>query len=94
MTVMPYDPSCDRRALLRAAGGAALLAGLPLGPLLAADGGDDWAAAFDAALARDPTLVGWAGRGVEWDVPTVAVSGVWPADLRGAFYRNVDRPMV
>ncbi len=80
--------SCDRRALLCAAGGAALLAGLPLGPLLAADGGDDWAAAFDAALARDPSLVGWAGHGVERDVPTVAVSGVWPADLRGAFYRN------
>lgn len=83
MTMMP----CDRRSLLGAAAGAAVLAGLPLGPLLAA-GEDDWAAAFDAALARDPSLIGWQGRGVERDVAGVAVSGVWPEALRGAFYRN------
>lgn len=74
----------NRRDLLVRAAGAALLGVVPL---RAARAGDAWAAAFEAALARTPWLIGWRD-GREQDVARVELSGRLPAELAGTLYRN------
>ncbi|NYZ16279.1 carotenoid oxygenase [Azospirillum sp. RWY-5-1] len=81
----------QRRAFLTASAGALAAATLPHATALADTRPappDDWAAAFDAALADDPWLLGWKGDGVERDAPPLTVTGRIPAGLAGSLYRN------
>ena len=87
-----------RRAALQAFGAAAATAALPstfastpsaaTGPV-AADG-----QAFDAAVAHNPWLTPFKGvddrdpATTDLRCDALAVTGRWPADLRGRFYRN------
>lgn len=63
------------------------LTNLLSGTALAAEG-DATAAAFEAALARQPALIGWQGNPAERAVPSVRVEGRLPPDLAGTLYRN------
>ncbi len=67
----------DRRAFLAMTGAASLLAC----PLRAED-------SFDAALAADSRLLGWATPPVDdFEPRRLEIEGTWPADLRGKFRR-------
>ena len=71
-----------------AASTASGLAGLaPFAPALAASG-DDWGGAFAAALRRNPMLLGWKTPPDRLDSASLAVTGAWPAGLKGRFFRN------
>lgn len=82
----------DRRTFLSTSlsisAGALAAAALPRTAALAGAPVDDWAAAFDAALADNPWLLGWKGDGAERDAPSLAVTGRLPDGLAGALYRN------
>jgi all-trans-8'-apo-beta-carotenal 15,15'-oxygenase len=86
---MQANPTMNRRAVLGAVGAAAL-AWPALGRAVEASEG----AAFDAAVAGQPLLVPFKGIGDggptlgELRCESLAVSGRWPAGLRGRFYRN------
>ena len=76
-----------RRRFL-AASAASGLAGLaPFVPALAASGGD-WSAAFVSTLARNRMLLGWKTPPDRLDAASLAVTGAWPAGLKGRFFRN------
>ena len=81
----------NRRAVLRALGAAGAAAAWPaLGRAAEASEG----AAFDASVARAPLLVPFKGisdggtAGGDLRCAALAVTGRWPAGLRGRFYRN------
>ncbi len=68
--------------------GTALL-GLGGASARAARAEDPWGRKFEAALASDPALLGWASAARErLDCPDLAIEGRWPAGLEGTFYRN------
>lgn len=70
----------DRRNFLAMTGAASLLAG-PLGASQRED-------SFDAALAGDSRLLGWATPPVDSFEPRpLEIEGTWPADLQGPFRR-------
>ena len=76
-----------RRSFL-AASAASGLAGLaPFAPALAASGGD-WGETFANALRRNPMLLGWKTPPDRLDTGSLAVTGAWPAGLKGRFFRN------
>ena len=78
----------DRRTLLRTLA-ATPLVGLLGQPRAGAVTAESWKQAFDAALARDPRLLGWKGV-TEKRLATAApeITGKLPGELRGTFYRN------
>jgi len=76
-----------RRDFLKLAAGSAALSLLPREWALAAQ--DDWQAAFHAALAEKPWLLGWLGVDQPLlETEALAIEGVWPRELSGSFYRN------
>ncbi len=76
-----------RRDFLKLAAGSAALSLLPREWALAAS--DDWQAAFRAALAEKPWLLGWLGVDQPLlETEALAIEGVWPRELSGSFYRN------
>ena len=76
-----------RRRFL-AASAASGLAGLaPFVPALAASGGD-WSADFASAFVRNRMLLGWKTPPDRLDAASLAVTGAWPAGLKGRFFRN------
>ena len=89
---MNGSPDLGRRTALRGLGALAATAALPAWGLPAETATEG--AAFDAAAASLPWLrpfkgIGDAGsRGGELSCAALAVSGGWPAALRGRFYRN------
>ncbi len=79
--------SIPRRGFL-AASAASGLAGLaPFASALAASG-EDWGEAFAAALGRNRMLLGWKTPPDRLDTGSLAVTGAWPAGLKGRFFRN------
>ncbi|MDE0240531.1 MAG: carotenoid oxygenase family protein [bacterium] len=70
----------DRRSILAMTGAASLLPG----PLSASQREDF----FDAALAGDGRLLGWATPPVDYfESRPLEIEGTWPADLQGTFRR-------
>ena len=78
-----------RREFLRlAATSSAFALSGPAG-LAFARAGDDWNAAFRAALAEKPYLLGWLGTDeAVLRTPMLEIQGDWPEELEGTFYRN------
>jgi all-trans-8'-apo-beta-carotenal 15,15'-oxygenase len=88
---MKTAPTINRRAALRLLAAAAAGAAWPaLGRAAEASEGS----AFDAAVARQPLLLPFKGigdggaTGGDLRCAALAVTGRWPAGLRGRFYRN------
>ncbi len=81
------NTNISRRTFL-AASAASGLAGLaPFAPALAASG-SNWGEAFAAALERNPMLLGWKTSPDRLDSASLAITGTWPAGLKGRFFRN------
>ncbi|WP_029008592.1 carotenoid oxygenase family protein [Azospirillum halopraeferens] len=81
----------QRRTLLQAAGAATLAAALPAALRTAAAAGGapvSLADAFDSALAGNPWLLGWEGRGREREPVRLVTEGRPPDGLAGTLYRN------
>ncbi|MXW93662.1 MAG: carotenoid oxygenase [Rhodospirillaceae bacterium] len=80
-----------RRRFLAASAVSGLAGLAPFVPALAASGGDpgeEWGGAFAAALGRNPMLLGWKTPPDRLDTGSLAVTGAWPAGLKGRFFRN------
>ncbi len=76
-----------RREFLCRTAGALALAAAP-GAAAAAER-DAWGSAFRAALSRRPWLIGWLGGSAErLETAALEISGNWPEELAGTFYRN------
>lgn len=82
-----YDDSIPRRKFLAASAALGLVGVAPFAPGLAASG-TGWGGAFAAALKKNPKLIGWKTPPDRLDAGRLAVSGKWPAGLRGRFFRN------
>ncbi|MCY4396603.1 MAG: carotenoid oxygenase family protein [Rhodospirillaceae bacterium] len=76
-----------RRSFLAASAASGLAGFAPFAPALAASGGD-WGEAFATALKRNPMLLGWKTPPDRLDTGSLAVTGAWPAGLKGRFFRN------
>ena len=81
------NTTLSRRAFLAASAASGLAGVAPMAPALAASGGD-WGEAFAAALKRNPMLLGWKTPPDRLDTAALAVTGKWPAGLKGRFFRN------
>ena len=79
-----------RRNLLSGMAAAGLMRGLPYaGPSAVAKAQDDWARLFKDALADNPLLLGWQGvGGAPLESGALDITGAWPKDLSGRFFRN------
>lgn len=49
---------------------------------------DDWTERFNAALRRNPALLGYVSAPPRLDCASLAIEGRWPSALNGTFYRN------
>ncbi len=76
-----------RRAFLAASAAFVAVGLAPSGPALSASG-SDWGEVFAAALGRNPMLLGWKTPPDRLDSASLAVTGTWPAGLKGRFFRN------
>ena len=79
----------DRREFIKLAATSAALASANIPGGAFARARDEWAAAFHAALAKKPWLLGWLGtEAPRLETPRLKIEGRLPEGLTGTFYRN------